>query len=1353
MVVHLRGVLILTVFLLICSVGTVSATAPDVSLFTPDDGNISISSNITFECNATGDAITEIGLYTDFGGDWSKYDAIYYGELSNDANTLLLCNFTSYVCSDTTGTDSGTSLLQGKIGTGAFVDGSDTLTYSTTNNIESDYGSIEMWVKSENLAGERWLFILADDNPGTDTNEVRIYTNNNNLYFEISDEYEANNRVYRDISSWSAGEWHHLGFTWDVGNDAMEIYDNANKTGNTKSINTLSYFGISGSIMYLGSSKTNSLQFNGTIDEFRISNNEKSDSDINDSYVTGLINVTSGGQIWTVNGISDGTYIWNCRGMDNVSNAGWNDTNRTLYVDVSSAPAFNSITIIPNTTDELDPDIQINVTANMTDLSGVNTSILMYRKQGTSTWSNTTMSNISLQDWRGWFTVPIVDPGTWQYTVWANDNNNNSNQTSTMSVVVEKDYSWNATPSAFGDVYIEAGQTELMGQIELNNTGEYNLYYNISSTWGDTTFNISNPNDFNVSPDNSMIINVTAIASATPYQYDVTITIECKTAQAIRQSHTTTASLISYVGGPNLLATITNNPSSVSQSQSSLAFNATVKNIGNETANDTWINWTFPGGWSNSSENTTYFAGNITAGSTMYSNVIMVISSAATAGVARVYLNTSSNETYNGSDSTLIAVSCSDDDSVCGSGCTYLTDSDCTNPGGSGSGSSGGAVGGGGRAAYYKLDITAPSRLDLFRGDVGNIEIIVKNTNNLRFSELSLSSEGYMSTLISVYSGSQNTSIEANTQIPFTMKIEVPAYMTYGEYPITFTATAYGGLNTTVDGSVTTTLFIHSIEENETIALYQEAQNALDEMSLSGIPINKVSLIIESISTYLDDWNYDKAKELSELVIEYKTLSLSAISMIGDLDNSISYAGRYGLSYPETLKLKTLSLTALAREDFQRAEERAESAVLTLAVETGAVLPILMFLETNWLLVIVSVIGGSVVIYFGRRKISMSMIERKIKNIIEENRVLERLISDIGSDYFITSKIGKDEYEQGLDEYNKKFSRNKRDEIRLSVKKMLMKSRDRKAAEKKRIDMLRKLMMDTQSRYFRHGKISETVYNSTIKEISREIADLETKTNIVFSTKAVAVSLIFLLLLPLSVGATLQQDAMNAITTAEAQIIEIGSLGYGTNYANDTLNEAKLLYSEGYYSGAQSLARKIEEIKESAIRVDQLIDEVESKLYDVRVQNIDVSDPESLFNQAIGLFSDEDFITAESLLNDAYNNLDDLEERASVERALGGGFDLVGFVSEYWVWIITFTAMFVLSFVSVRRATTKRFIKKKIKGLEKERNAVSCMIKDLQKMYFQNDKLGRTDYVNRIERYNERLVNIKKNITVMKKRL
>ncbi len=1348
MVFHLRRLLALSILFLIGASGSVAAS-PGVSLSSPDDGNVSLSGSVTFECNATADSLTEMTLYTDTGGDWSAYGNVYYGELPDGSNTLLLCNFTGYMCSDSTGTDSGTGITAGKIGSGVFVDGTDTLTFSSAGNFDVLEGSIEMWVKPEgNLSGEHWLFIVAQS-PTLHNTEYRLWIADDVLYFRFLDEYESPSSVWTDVSSWNPGEWHHVAATWKASTDSMELYVDSSTGGNSYNIGGMGYMGSMGDTMYVGSYKLGTGQLNGTIDELRISDYEKSASEINDSYMSGLTNVTFAGEQWTVNGISDGTYVWNCRATDNASGTGWNDTNRTLHVDVSSPPTVNSVTTVPNTTDGLDPGIDVNVTANITDVSGVNASILMFRRSGTSTWSNVTMNNITSDVWNGSFSVPLP-PGTWEYAIWHNDSNGHSGQTAVMNVSVEYDYSWSLSPASLGTTYMVAGESGTLGDLHITNTGEYPLNFNISSTWGDTSFNVSDPDSFDIGVGQSRTINVTVTASMTPYEYAINVTIGCTTPGVSTTSSVVGASLISYVGGPQLTVTITNHPVSVSQSQSNIVFNATIKNIGNETANDTWINWTFPAGWSNSSGNVTYFAGNVTSGSTFYSNLVMSTSSSAAAGVSQVYLNASSNQTYNDSDSTLVGISCSSSDGVCGSGCTYLTDSNCASPGGdTGGSSSGTVVSGGGRASYYRLDLKLPERLDLFRGDIENVEVVIKNTNNIRFSELMLSSEGYRSTLISLYSGLQNGTIEASSELPFTLRINVPGYMAYGEYPVTITATAYGGVNITVEGSATIRLFVHSIDENETISLFREAQRSIDIMNELGIPTNRTSRILGAASSYLDDWDYDKVKELSLLIIEYKNSSLAASAMLEELNGGVWYAERYGMSFPETTKLKSLAYSALAREDFQRAEDRSESALLTLAVETGMFLPAFMFIENNWILIILSVAGMSVLIFFGRRVVSLSLIGRRLKHLSEENGILERLIGDAGADYFVNSVISKGEYEKSLDEYSRKYSGNKREEIRLRVRKMLLESRGRKAAEGKRMEMLRELMIETQNRYFKERKISRSAYNSTIREISREIADLENRKIL---PKVAVPIIILLLLLPMGVGATPQQDALDAIKAAERQISEMESLGLGTEYANGTLNEAMFLYNEGYYAGAQSLAEGVGDIKESAIRVNELVDEVESKLYDASMQEIDVSGPEGLFYQAMGSLEMEDFVAAESLLEDAYERLDELEERASLERALGGS-DVIGAVLNNWEWFFLFPALFVFSLLVTRRAASGAFIRKRLKRLERERDSISAMIKEVQSMYFRDESLGKIEYESRMDRYNERLVNVKKNMTVLRKRL
>ncbi|MEM3208081.1 MAG: Ig-like domain repeat protein, partial [Halobacteria archaeon] len=93
----------------------------------------------------------------------------------------------------------------------------------------------------------------------------------------------------------------------------------------------------------------------------------------------------------------------------------------------------------------------------------------------------------------------------------------------------------------------------------------------------------------------------------------------------------------------NLLATILNS-TNVTRDETGFAFNASLQNIGGDTANNTWRNWTLPANWTNASGNLTLFNATLAPNETLHNNLTVQVNLSAEVGLFLVVFNGSSTE-------------------------------------------------------------------------------------------------------------------------------------------------------------------------------------------------------------------------------------------------------------------------------------------------------------------------------------------------------------------------------------------------------------------------------------------------------------------------------------------------------------------------------------------------------------------------------------------------------------------------------------------------------------------------------------------------------------------------------------
>jgi hypothetical protein len=248
---------------------------------------------------------------------------------------------------------------------------------------------------------------------------------------------------------------------------------------------------------------------------------------------------------------------------------------------------------------------------------------------------------------------------------------------------------------------------------------------------------------------------------------------------------------------------------------------------------------------------------------------------------------------------------------------------------------------------------------------------------------------------------------------------------------------------------------------------------------------------------------------------------------------------------------------------------------------------------------------------------------------------------------------------------------------------------------------------------------------------------------------AVGLLLAVLLVVPAAAEPAME-SAAKAISDAESIISEMQMMKFGVTYANDTLNEARLLFAQERYMAAETVAGKISEIKQKAMDVSNLTDKVEERIYDLESKGYDVAYAQTMFDSGLAEFKTDNYAEAENTMNQALSRLDEIEAGESIKRA-GTEMEanILSVLLDYlWIIIIAFLAILIVG-LRAEKSYKKREAKIKIKAVEKERDVLTKNIMEIQKKYFEKGNISKTDYDMSLDKYNRDLDKIKNELSAL----
>lgn len=772
-------------------------------------------------------------------------------------------------------------------------------------------------------------------------------------------------------------------------------------------------------------------------------------------------------------------------------------------VDVTP-PIIENVTNYPNNTDDLDPGVVVNVTADVVDKIKLDIVFLQYKYQNATEWNETPMTNIGNNTFIANFSTS--EAGNYTYRINATDKAGNSVLSEETTISVMLDLTWKAGIGSGENVTYDTtefevvsgiiGSTIFVTNITVNNTADYPANFSFKSTRSSWIYYNGNlePYIIGLGPKNITVVNITAHLPVDIGEYPVQITVENLNSSADPRAITISGYIVAYQSGPYLWSEFVEYKTSAISGESNINYTVKIKNLGNETAMNVTSRIIIPSNWSVVGNLTKTFE-SIEPNDFVYHSVLITIPQYTASGTYTIKATPSATNTNQTHEATLnidvvnpIIISNQTEQEIAG--------------GGGGGGTSGG---GGTGLTFEQLQklFQTNATYEIVRGKQMNFTLKVENPFDKKLENVCVNVTGFLSQYLRIDPHCV-AEISVNESSLFVIWIEAPKYFTQGTYYLNFTITGIVNETKTINNvtirrvtnmkeSRSVTLIVLEIPTSEAKRLLNESWGAIVEMNQSGIRISGVMELYREALKKFDEKDYRALMEICEEIKKRKEKAFKTLNLIKEIEEKIKEAERNGLKVPKTGRLLLLAKAAFEREDFSTALERAEDSRVTYALETVGKFNVLAYVRNNWKKVsgftIISIIVSYLVILY----IRLNLINMELKGLRKEEKVVLGLIKEVQKECFEEGKMSMEEYTQALMHYEKRLSDIVKRAIELGTKKehlfrFFKKERDRLLAERKK---LLNLMKETQRLYLEKGKIETRIYQNKMRSFAERLAEID----------------------------------------------------------------------------------------------------------------------------------------------------------------------------------------------------------------------------------------------------------------------
>ncbi|MBN4049208.1 hypothetical protein JYT91_01180, partial [archaeon AH-315-M20] len=255
-----------------------------------------------------------------------------------------------------------------------------------------------------------------------------------------------------------------------------------------------------------------------------------------------------------------------------------------------------------------------------------------------------------------------------------------------------------------------------------------------------------------------------------------------------------------------------------------------------------------------------------------------------------------------------------------------------------------------------------------------------------------------------------------------------------------------------------------------------------------------------------------------------------------------------------------------------------------------------------------------------------------------------------------------------------------------------------------------------------------------------------------------------------------QETALNAILQAEKDMQEMQEEGFGIVWVNDTLIAAKkYIEGENYtallkeiekindterrekakellltaqekigvqvdYKKVLEKTKAINDRKERAYEINDLIRASELRIQEFKQQNLDTSEVEVVFSNAVDEFKNERYEDAEDLLNTIYGKLIELSAETTLVRTIyrAGKENIVVFIKEHYKALLLIIVLLLIIAILIYNRVMIKILRHRIKDMGVEKDVLEDLMKKAQTDYFAKSNITKQTFEIKTSKYKER---------------
>lgn len=852
---------------------------------------------------------------------------------------------------------------------------------------------------------------------------------------------------------------------------------------------------------------------------------------------TELTDLTGGNWVFAFNQtgiIAGASYYYNLTVSDSEGHI--NSTENRVIIG-NQVPSFAEINNTPSKIDDLDPDTEVVINANIYDLnSNFDTAIVQWKNTTAEYWNNVTMSNSTTKgDYtlvNATFTLPSYEENI-TYRIFANDSAGEGRFSNNYTMESYWDCTWTATT----DLGQTAGwdENKAIGNITINNTGDIEY----TKTTCDLAFRItydlaegriyydgdylkpSNTYTISIGENTTVALNATFLSEVK--QENAIITITESYSRSLNHSRNTTATIVSTQSGPYLYQVINSYPTEVYLTTGNFSLSGYLRNLmGSTTANinntayNVTFNWTLPDGITNASGDKIREFTNISDSLINYSKMNATFSNLAsmTSGIKTIYLyaqgyNLSGSPIVHANNQTLLTASInvtfqcySVSDGVYVTACGSLDGDYSTATETTTAATGGGGGGGGGGGNTGTQGETSSADFEFVRGKTSEITVPFTNANpNATMINLKFGLSGEIAKYIEVYPTSLDR-LGPLQKVDLSLKITSPGFIQTGQQKVVLSIT--GSRNgVPYNERRTVVLQVNDISKEDANQIIIDSESLIAQFKSENFSDNsEINNLFSEMQKAIVDLNYDILQQDYDKMSKIINSAVNSKKIIENLKDLIKQMKEKGIDVSGSERIVNLAELSLSRNDFSEALMRAQEAQIAFALEIkGETANVMYYLKYKTQEVSFSALLIAVISFAGYKVNKIRVLKKKIKKLREEEKIIESLIKTVQKKTFGEKKMSMEEYQDSMEYYEKRMSQIIEGLIELEGKRVqtlrFMSNEKRFRTEREKIIGMIK---EVQKKYLKEKKIETRMYeirlesyNKRLGQIDESIATLEAK--------------------------------------------------------------------------------------------------------------------------------------------------------------------------------------------------------------------------------------------------------------------